>query len=184
VSVVDAERLHSYLSMPRWTPEQWQEAAALVEEIEAELSAALGGPPITPVGPLTETVDVTDGGLLLVRWPVHRPTKLDGVALAEDDPLPAGWSLTAGYLTDRSRAYTPRYNRVTGTAELEYWAGWGPLPVLRSALLRKLRSIWINRHANEITARDANGEAPRPLPENWTDSEIKRLSIYYWHSVA
>lgn len=195
--LVTAERLNSFLSKPHWSDEQWIEAEDVCAEVEDELRARLNAP-ISPGLARTETAVLIDSGLLVCKLPVHTVTRFNGVDIPEGDPLPEGWMLDEGYVTkdDPTTAYPFGYPTLGGPAApyahhafglsaitLTYVPGWGDVPALRSAILRKCQARWLNRHDDTVTARDLSAEAPPPLPEEWTDADIKALHLYKWTTV-
>lgn len=199
--LITPERLNASLSGPKWSDEMWIEAVDVVAEVEAELAAQLAAP--ISAGPArTENAALTDTGLLVLTAPVHTVLVLDGTAVDEGDPLPTGWYLDAmgeGFLssTETSLAYSAGYPTLGGypgyagrhsgyatrTVAISYLPGWGDRPALRSAILRKIQARWLNRHDDTVTTRDLTAEAPPPLPEEWTDTDIARLHLYRWAGV-
>jgi hypothetical protein len=195
--LITPERLNSYLSGPDWSDVQWLEAADVCAEVEGELEARLNAR--ISAGPArTESGALLDDGTLVLSAPVHTVTELDGTTIT-GGALPTGWQLLDGTLssTETSLAYSVGYPTLSGGAGLVgahhgftvravpivYLPGWGDVPALRSAILRKIQARWLNRHDDTVTARNLSAEAPQPLPEDWTDDDVKRLHVYRWPTV-
>jgi hypothetical protein len=204
MAIVDASRLRRFMSNPSWTPEQTQVAEDLCIELETGLEDALGGTRITPV-PCAETARIVAvNGQVHTRFPVFSVTSLDGVAVAEDDPLPTGYVLDQHALYYRSAVSTANLldaagwvaisglaswgdawggqnatNAYSGSVAIEYMAGWGAHPSLVNAILRKAAAFMDNRHSDVVVATGLDNQAPpKPTPEDWTDVELARLGRF------
>lgn len=195
MAIVDAGRLNRFMSEPRWSPAQYEEAEDLVVMLESELEALLNIR-ISPVS-FTETCTVLDSGLVDTRYHVHSVTVLNGTTIPGGDPLPSGWSIRdhwlrweATGLTSSSPyplgAYglglgTHTYGRVQGGAAmtLTYLAGLGDEPVIRRKILSKGADIMNYRHDDTVTVRGLDASEPPPVPgQEWTDAEIESLSKF------
>lgn len=188
-------RLNSFLSGPEWSDDQWLEAADIVEEVEGELAAQLNAP--ISAGPQRiETGALLDTGLLALAAPVASVLVLDGTTVT-DDVLPTGWTVAHdGCLHYTSGSDLPlpvpafgygygittHHGFATRSVAITYLPGWGDRPALRSAILRKTANRWLNRHDDTVTARNLDAEAPPSLSEDWTDTDIRRLSVYRWYT--
>lgn len=199
--VVTDASLRRFMSNPRWSPEQTQVAADLCAQVESSLEAALGGTRITPV-PRTETANIlARTGLVDTDYPVHAVQDLDGVTVADGDPLPDGWTLdnhrlsrglTSGtnypsLLTLPSVTLSGLNSWGTGISgnpyssivTLTYLAGWGPEPALVNAILRKAAAFMQNRHSDVVVAVGLDAAAaPSPAPETWTVDELSALGRF------
>lgn len=193
-SIVSAARLNRFMSSPVWTPEQWEAAIDVIEGVESSLAGQLNTY-ILPV-PFSETVTVLRSGQVNTSHPVSVVTKINGVVVTGD--LPTGWKL------QEHRLYTAEFpsaglgqpftldtwglgtqmgevHRVDGLgpATVEYDAGWGNVPALRLAILKKARTVFRNQHDDSIVVRDLDAaQAPRPDAEEWTDVELKELDRF------
>lgn len=195
MAIIDAERLNRFMSQPRWSPDQYEEAEDLLEMLEAELELQLNAK-ISPVS-FTEACTVLDSGLVDTRYHVMSVTVLNGTDIDEGDPLPDGWMLRDHWLRwdvtglpaplptfglGLGLAYGPHtVGRVQGwsSVSLTYLAGLGNDPAIRRAMLSKGADIMNYRHDDTITTRGLDGTEPPPPPsEHWTDNEIKKLSKY------
>lgn len=194
MGVVDKDEFRAFLSSPRWTAEQEQAAAALLDELEVSLAAALFDQLITPEQFEEDAPIIARTGLVAATFPVHRVLAIDGVAVAEGAELPSGWLLQRHNLyrtTTTSAAVgivslwpgTPLtgngYRPFDGSVRLRYMAGWGADPGLKLAIKRKAKAIWINNHDDSMTARGMSGDPPEPLDESdWTEEELAPLGKY------
>lgn len=196
MSIVDAQRVNSYLSDPYWTENQWLEAAKLCEEKEDELASRLVCP-ITPT-PYSESATVLDSGLVATTYPVASVISFLGEPVDEDHPLPEGWALTQ-HRVRATATSTPlsvgllsstAFWQVSGSAPrvqgggqvaIEYRAGWGEVPALVNTILRKVAAIMKNRHDDTLVTDDAGSATGKQVPtvvEEWTDNEIATLGIF------
>src|SRR5512145_590904 len=193
MALVTAERLNNHMNNPTWSDDQRDEAEQICEQVEARLSGRLGGVPLTPV-PFSERVAVLRTGLVATKYPVFSVSEINGVAIAEGDPLPEGWiiqdnrlrAVTAsapGSLTVSS-LLTPSFDisgRVEGVAAVSvaYLAGWGPKKALVDAILDKAKAVMTNQHEDTVVVRELDATAPPPEDEDWTEDEINdTLGIY------
>jgi hypothetical protein len=191
-SIVTPARLNRFMSSPRWTPEQWEEAAEILEGLEGLLAGCLNTY-IKPV-PYSETVTILGSGQVNTSHPVAGVTKINGTTVA--DPLPIGWTIRE----HRLYSLTPpsplmgqpftlsscggslgEVGRVAGvgSCSVEYLAGWGNVPALRVALLKKARIVFRNQHDDSVRVNDLDAEdVPEPGEEEWTDAELKNLERF------
>lgn len=193
MAIVDAERLNRFMSEPRWSPAQYEEAEDLVVMLESELESRLNTR-ISPVS-FTETCTVLDSGLVDTRYHVHVVTTLNGTAIPDGDPLPAGWVIrdhwlryeTAGYVSPYPvgsyglGALAHTYGRVQGglAVTLTYMAGLGDEPAIRRKILSKGADVMNYRHDDTVTVRGLDASEPPPVPsQEWTDAEIASLSHF------
>ena len=194
MAIVDAERLNRFMSMPRWTPDQYEEAEDLLVMLEGELELQLNAK-ISPV-PFSESCTVLDSGLVDTRYHVFAVTSLNGTDIDDGDPLPDGWVIRDHWLRWDTTGfpgtltfdllsgwgYGPHtVGRVQGSASVSvsYQAGLGDDPAIRRAMLSKGADIMNYRHDDTITTRGLDSTEPPPPPsEHWTDNEIKKLSKY------
>jgi hypothetical protein len=198
MAVVDAQRVNRYLSEPFWTESQWAEAEALCVEKEDELAARL----ITPITPITfeEVATVLDSGLVATTYPVVAVTTFLGEPVDEDHPLPEGWALINSRVRLRpANAVLPvlgalgmtsfwqvsfgAASRIQGGGQVNiaYQAGWGAVPALVNAILRKVAAIMKNRHDDTLITDDAGSATGKQTPtvvEEWTDTELMTLGIF------
>lgn len=190
MSIVDSERLNRFMSEPRWSPDQYEEAQDLVVMLENELEIQLNTK-ITPVS-FTETCTVLDSGLVDTRYHVYAVNKINGVEIPGNDPLPPGWLIqdhwlryepVSGYAVPFGMygltAHT--YGRVQGGAAvtLSYMAGLGDAPAIRRKILSKGADIMNYRHDDTVTVRGLDASEPPPVPsQEWTDREIASLSKF------
>lgn len=194
MAIVDAERLNRFMSQPRWSPDQYEEAEDLVVMLESELEALLNIK-ISPVV-FTESCTVLDSGLVDTRYHVYSVSTLNGGTIADGDPLPSGWvirdhwlrwdstglvaPLPTGLLTGLT--YGPHtVGRVQGGSaiSLTYRAGLGDEPAIRRKILSKGADIMNYRHDDTVTVRGLDASEPPPVPtQEWTDTEIASLSKY------
>jgi hypothetical protein len=193
VAIVEVTRLHRFMSSPQWSPEQREEAAELLGDLENTLEDALGGTHITPV-PFAETARIVVAtGALDTAYPVFAVTRVDGVAVADGDSLPPGYLLHDGTLrvlaatststastwpagtswvavSELSRwasAWPSSYasgSLYGGEVALEYLAGWGPRPTLAKAILTKAAAIMKNRHEDAIVTTGIGGQPVQSSP--------------------
>lgn len=195
--IVDSYRLNRFMSSPRWTDSQLDAADDILEGLEAQLVDRLNSP-ITPV-PWSETAPVLRSGLLCTEYPVADVTSINGVAVT-GGVLPGGWIKRGPWLyattspvnalgmpfTIGSQAYPQpgllgRVENI-GTATVTYQAGWGNVPALRLAILKKARVLMANFNDDTIQVHDLNATNPTSmvaLPEqDWTDAELKSLERF------
>lgn len=206
VGVVSADRLFRFMSEPKWSASQRDTAELTMESLERGLEGALFGTYITP-RPFTETARIIAAtGMVDTSYPVDQVTALDGSALGEGDPLPAGYELREHRLfrpaaamvggsdfltTGFAGLYAPTPARPAGavwagSVSLSYMAGWGAEPALVLALLKKGATIMANRHSDTVTVRGLNAQAgasrsvaaTRSHPEDWSEEELKPLGVY------
>lgn len=190
--IVDEYRLNRFMSRPRWTDEQYAEAAEVLEGLEAQLAGKLNTP-ITPI-PYLETVAILRSGQVDSTYPVAVVTGINGTAVT-NGVLPGGWRMQDGrlYATEAPSFLGQPFSlsawgggfglpgRVDGlgSVRLEYMAGWGNVPALRLAILKKARTMMTNQHDDTVTARDLDASQPPSLPpEEWTPAELADLEIF------
>lgn len=190
--VLTALRVNKYLSEPFWTESQWAEAETLCLEKEDELAARLVSP-ISPT-PYEETVTVLDSGLVATTYPVASVSSFLGAPVDETHPLPAGWVLV-NHRVRATPASTLTINplgmsimggvasRIQGDGQVSigYEAGWGGVPALVNAILRKVAAIMKNRHDDTLVTDDAGSATGKQKPtvvEEWTDNEIATLGVF------
>lgn len=197
-SIVNPARLNRFMSSPRWTEEQWEAAIDVIEGVESTLASKLNTY-ILPV-PYAETVTVLRSGQVNTTHPVSSVTKLNGAAITSD-ALPAGWTMREQRL--HTTLYPPpgfgepftldtwglgtrmgEVDRVDGlgACSIEYLAGWGNVPALRLAILKKARVIFRNQHDDSITVRDLNADigptSRTHESEEWTEEDLKDLERF------
>jgi hypothetical protein len=198
MSIVTAQRVNDYLSNPFWTETQWDEAARLCAEREDDLAERLSTP-IEPIG-WTETAAVLDTGLVATTYPVFAVTEFEGAAVDDDHPLPTGWRLVRhrvradvgsavsvpvtwssyGTLWPRPSGAASRIQSV-GQVNIAYQAGWGEIPALVNAVVRKVAAIMKNRHDDTLVTDDAGSASGRQVPtvtEEWTADELAGLGAF------
>jgi hypothetical protein len=193
--VVDAQRVNRYLSDPYWSENQWTEAEQLCVEREDDLAAHLVSP-ITPMA-YAETAAVLDTGLVATTYPVFAVTEFLGDPVDETHPLPVGWSLVNHRVRADGSASVPLVStygslwpipsgaapRIQGSGQvmIGYQAGWGAVPSLVNAIVRKVAAIMKNRHDDTLVTDDAGSASGRQTPtvhEEWTDKELKALGVF------
>lgn len=197
MSIVTAERVNNYLSSPFWTEEQWDEAATLCTEREDDLAVRLGSRPIDSTD-YSETAAVLDTGLVATTYPVLVVTEFEGATIDEDHPLPSGWTLVGHRVRADQNATIPltwssygtlwprpsgAASRIQGAGQvtIAYQAGWGEVPALVNAVLRKVAAIMKNRHDDTLVTDDAGSASGRQVPtvvEAWTDDELAGLGAF------
>lgn len=200
-SIITAGRLNRFMSNPKWTEEQWLAAVDVIEGVEGQLADKLATF-IKPV-PYSETVTVLAAGIVNTTHPVAAVTKIDGTAVADGDPLPDGWVIREHrlYATrppggpllgqpftlttwDLGGGYTGGFGEVprvegVGSCTVEYLAGWGNIPALRLAILKKARIVFRNQHDDAIVVHDLNADTPPEREkEEWTAEELKDLERF------
>jgi len=191
-SIVTPARLNRFMSSPRWTDEQWLASVDVLEGLESQLAGKLNTY-IKPV-PYAETVTILGSGQLNTSHPVAEATKIDTTVVV-GGVLPSGWTLREHRLyspppspllgqpfslSQWSTGYgeTARVAGV-GTATVEYLAGWGNVPALRLALLKKARIVFRNQHDDSVRVSDLDAEnLPEPGEEEWTEAELKDLERF------
>lgn len=195
MAIVNAARVNRYLSEPFWNEAQWAEAEQLCVEREDDLAAQLVAP-ITPI-PWSETAAVLDTGLVATTYPVMSVTEFLGELVDEDHPLPTGWTLSAHRVRTTGSIMSLPYEvysllypggygapgRIQGGGQVSigYQAGWGPVPTLVNAIVRKVAAIMKNRHDDTLVTDDAGSATGRQTPtvrEEWTDVDLKPLGIF------
>jgi hypothetical protein len=191
-SIVTPARLNRFMSSPHWTPEQWEEAAEVLEGLEGLLAGCLNT--FIKPQPYAETVTVLGSGQVNTSHPVVGVTRIDGATVT--DPLPVGWQIREHRLY-RLTPPSPllgqpftlsscgsnfgEVSRVAGvgSCSVEYLAGWGNVPALRVALLKKARIVFRNQHDDSVRVSDLDAEdVPKPGDEEWTDAELKNLERF------
>lgn len=200
-SIITAGRLNRFMSSPKWTEEQWLAAVDVIEGVESQLANELATF-IKPV-PYAETVTVLGSGQVNTTHPVAGATKINGTVVAEGDPLPEGWQIREHriYSTrppggpllgqpftlttwDLGGGYGGGFGEVPrvagiGSCAVEYLAGWGNVPALRLAILKKARIVFRNNHDDAIVVHDLNADAPPEREkEEWTAAELKDLERF------
>lgn len=199
-SIITAGRLNRFMSNPKWTEEQWLAAVDVIEGVEGQLADSLATY-IKPV-PYSETVTILGSGQVNTTHPVAAVSKIDG-ATASEGPAPLdGWQIrehrlyatrppgtpTAGQpftlTTWDLGGYGGGYGEVPrvegrGSCAVEYLAGWGNVPALRLAILKKARIVFRNQHDDSIVVHDLNADAPPEREkEEWTAEELKSLERF------
>src|SRR3954471_5984809 len=193
-SIISVERLNRFMSSPNWTDAQTEAVRETIEDLESTLGSRLNSP-ITPI-PYAETVTILRSGQVNTSYPVASIDSINGVAIV-DGALPGGWRLQNPrlYATEPpSFGGTPftldtwslggGYGEVgrvdgIGSVKIEYQAGWGNVPALRLALLKKASAIITNQHDDTVVVRDLDANQPPPVPkEEWTDAEMKELELF------
>lgn len=197
-SIITAARLNRFMSNPKWTDEQWLAAVDVIEGVESQLANELATF-IKPV-PYVETVTILGSGQVNTSHPVAAATKIDGTVVADGDPLPDGWTirehrlyttrqpaspllgqpftLTTWDLVRSGFGEVPRVEGI-GSCAVEYLAGWGNIPALRLAILKKARIVFRNQHDDSIVVHDLNADAPPEREkEEWTAEELKDLERF------
>lgn len=190
-SIVTAGRLNRFMSSPQWTDEQWEDAVETIEGVESTLAGKLNSP-IKPV-PYGETVTILRSGQANTTYPVSEVAAINGTAIV-DGVLPGGWTLRDHRLyTTEAPSYlgqpftlstSPALGEVgrvdgIGSVTVSYQAGWGNVPALRLAILKKARTLFTNNHDDSVTVRDLDANQPPPLSsEEWSDAELKDLEIF------
>lgn len=196
MGVVNAQRVNEYLSQPFWNESQWAEAERLCVEREDDLAGRLVSP-ISPI-PYSESATVLDTGLVATTYPVFSVTEFLGLPVDEDNPMPVGWVLRQhrvraqpglsvpalgsawGALWPVTGGAAPRIQG-SGQVAIVYEAGWGPVPALVNAIVRKVAGVMKNRHDDTIVTDDAGSASGRQTPtapEEWTDNELAGLGVY------
>lgn len=195
-AIVSAEQLRVRAGGRDWTPEQLEDATRILVEAEGDISALLGGPPISPLPARVETATILADGLVCPRWPVHTVTSIDGTVVDDDNPLPDGWLLEDGYLSRVGITEPLGILNVTnvqvgqdfayaaGTIELGYRPGWGDVPAIRSMLTRIALARVINVHDDTMLARDLEAETPPPMKEPTPEEIRTKLSRWRWLQVT
>lgn len=198
MAIVTAQRVNSYLSSPFWTEGQWDEAERLCVEREDELAAWLNSRPVDSTN-YSETAAVLDTGLVATTYPVLTVTEFLGEPVDEDHPLPSGWRLVGHRVRgDLSAIAAPVLisgygtlwpvssgvaSRIQGSGQVSitYQAGWGEVPALVNAVLRKVAAIMKDRHDDTLVTDDAGSASGRQTPtltEQWTDDELAGLGVF------
>lgn len=196
MGVVTAKRLNDFMSSPEWTVPQQNAVQDVLDGLEGTLESLLFGAWITP-RPTAEVAPILRSGLVAARQPVHAVTRIDGVAVDEDHPLAAPWTLvrhrlhnaTAGVSAPALSPFTlsdplpwgsarSRDSSPIGRVTLEYLGGWGDEPAIALAILRKARNWARNWLEDTVRIRDADSEQAPPLAEEWTETELDALSVY------
>lgn len=195
MAFVTAQRVNDYLSSPFWTDGQWEEAERLCVEREDDLAGRLSSP-IEPIG-WSEIAPVLDTGLVATIYPVVAVTEFLGEPVDEDHPLPTGWRLVGhrvradidSVVTSWSLSGTLSVglfgaaSRIQGAGQVSiaYRAGWGEVPTLVNAVLRKVAAIMKNRHDDTLVTDDAGSASGRQTPtvvEEWTEGELAGLGTF------
>lgn len=193
-SIITAGRLNRFMSSPRWTDDQWEDVVETIEGVESTLAAKLNSP-IKPI-PYSETVTILGSGQVNTTYPVAGVTTINGAAIV-GDVLPGGWTLRDHrlYATEPpSSTFGQPFTLTTyglgarpgevgrvegiGSVTVAYQAGWGVVPALRLAILKKARAIVTNNHDDMVTTRDLDATQPAPLKEEWTEAELKELELF------
>lgn len=199
-AIVSAEQLRIRAGGRNWSPEQYEDATSVLVEAEGDISAALGGPPISPLAPRVEHAPILSDGLVCPRWPVHTVTSINDTPVDDDHPLDPVWLLEDGHLqhTDPTSSLNglptlspiaaiqevPGHAYAVGTVKLGYRPGWGDVPAIRSMLMKIALARMLNTHDDTMVARDLVAEAP-PAVREPTDEEIRsKLSLYRWLQVT
>lgn len=192
MAIVDVDRLNRFLGSPRWSDDQEEEAADLLDEVEDSLAARLNTK-ISPVA-YSESAAVLRSGLVLTRYHVYTVERINDLASASDGTPPTGWLVQDHWLRmfpaptsgiPGSLAFG-LYNNVdllnvdaVGVVNVSYHAGLGNVPAIRRALLRKAGAIFNNRHDETVSVRELDANEPPALaPEDWSDEEINDLSLF------
>lgn len=198
--IVTSQQLKHFMSDPKWTETQEMAAEATLAGVEASLEDRLYGAYISLRPARAETAIVLASGTVDTRQPVHSVTSLNGTAVDDAHPLDAAaWSIYDGRLHSLTQAAavpsgpvgtlwpgwdgwgSDRSIRTAGTVLLTYVPGWGDVPALRLAILRKAKAIMDNYHDDSILARNTDAQKPPPLvPETFTDDEMAQLGTYRW----
>ena len=202
--IVTTAELKHFMSDPKWTETQELAAEAALSGVESSLEDKLYGAYITLRPARTETALVLPSGVVDTRQPVNSVTMLNGVAVDDTHPLDAAaWSIYDGRLHDLGQGASVPTNpvgtlwpgwdgwgsstsgHVAGTVTLTYVPGWGDVPALRLAILRKAMAIMANYHDDSILARNTDAQKPPPLlPETFNDDEMAQLGTYRWLTVG
>lgn len=191
MGVVKADRLNRYMSSPQWKTEQYKAAQDVLDGLERDLESQLCGAYITP-RTLMETAPILQSGQVATKQVVHKVTSINGVALADGDPLPTGWWLHPGHKRLYWRGSSPptltvssplNWNpvghvRSIGTVELTYEGGWNDDIGLINAIMKKASAIVFNMHDDSLRTAGTDGSRPQPVSTDWTDAEVKALGSY------
>lgn len=198
MAIVTAQRVNSYLSSPFWSEDQWTEAEKLCVEREDDLLIAqLSSRPVDTED-YRETAAVLDTGLVATTYPVLAVTEFLGSPVDDDHPLPDGWALVGHRVRMDPNAASPvtwssygtlwprpsgAASRIQGSGEVSiaYRAGWGEVPALVNAVLRKVAAIMKDRHDDTLVTDDAGSASGRQTPtltEEWTDAELAGLGAF------
>lgn len=195
--IVDSYRLNRFMSSPRWTDAQVDAADDILEGLESQLANHLNAP-ITPI-PWSETATVLRSGQLCTTYPVAEVNSINNVAVAAG-VLPSGWNKQGHWLyatsspvnalgmpfTVGTQAY-PQPGLLArvegiGTATVTYQAGWGNVPALRLAILKKARVLMATFNDDTINVHDLNATNPTSMvalpDQEWTDAELKSLERF------
>lgn len=185
MSIVSVPELHKYMSEPEWSEGQKQTAQGVLNGLESQLEDRLYGAPISLREPVTETAYVTPrSGIVMTEFPVGSVSVLDGVEIADGDPLPTGYSLRSGYLRIASTpapSYLMPYpgDRGMAAVTLTYAPGWGKVPALYQAIIEKAATVMTFYHDDTMIARATDGQKlPQLPPRTWTDDEVKSLDTF------
>lgn len=193
-SIVDTNRLNNFMSSPRWTDAQTDSAVDILEGVEGTLSSKLNSP-IKPI-PFRETVTILRSGQVNTTYPVAGIVSINGTAPI-NGILPTGWRVQEHRLyadLDAGVVGTSLYGGVpftlgdfprrgevgrvdgVGSATVDYMAGWGNVPALRLAILKKAANLFNDMHDDSISTRDldASEASRKPKPE-WTEAELRDL---------
>lgn len=187
--IITRQMLRDYMSSPEWTAAQEVEADRVVRAVEADLSAALYGAPITPV-PRNEVVTVTREGMVASSLPIARLISVNGLAIITDPDtglptnLPTGYSLRDHYLwqnlavgdtsawafgvpwfdsarrVDLDRGFGGGPYYTGYSVALAYEGGWGAEPALVAAILRKAAVRMSGQHSDTMVTSGLNAAAP------------------------
>jgi hypothetical protein len=188
VAIVDVDRLNRHLGSPRWSDDQSEEAADLLDEVEDGLASALNTK-ISPV-PYVETCPVLASGLVLTKYHVYSVSRVGDAAAGSDGTPPSGWLLQDHWLrmdTASSSGPAPSLGfglsapsvASIGMINVRYQAGLGNVPALRRAILKRTGIIFNNRHDDTVVVRDLEAAEPVRLgPEEWSDEELDALSVF------
>lgn len=198
-SIVTAEQLRIRAGGRSWTPEQYEDATRILIEAEGDISAALNGPPISPLAARVEDAPILSDGLVCPRWPVHTVTSINDTAVDDDNPLDPVWLLEDGYLSHTDPAGVnglptvspiavvtdvPGHAYAVGTVNLGYRPGWGDVPAIRSMLTKIALARMLNTHDDTMVARDLQAEAPPPMREPSPEEIRAKLGRWRWLQVT
>lgn len=191
MAIVDAIRLNRFLGGPTWDADQQAEAADILDEVEDELANRLNTKITTETR--TEQAPILASGQVMTDYPVASVSSINGTTIPDWTPLPSGWIIQDhrlyAVLSTIPYQQAPYYTLSGGPlprdwVQLIYAAGWGNVPALRQAILRKAGARFNNRNDHTVLVRDLDATDPQPLtPEDWTDEEIANLSRFYNHVV-
>lgn len=190
MAIVSLEELVDNASNIEWNAQQKLHAEKILDAVESDLEGRLYRTKISPGPPRNELAPILRSGQVATRYPVYSVSKINTatVAVDRDNPTFEDWTLDEGILrygglnAPPSNSYLWGGGRAAhtdhiGTVALTYRPGWGKVPALWLAILKKAHAIMSNTQDDSLQVRNTDGSRLPPVVE-WTEEDLAALGVY------